>query len=337
MIMIDLTTNYLGFKLNNPLVASSSPLSKKVDTVKKMEDAGIAAVVMYSLFEEQISHESRALDHFLEQGANSNPEAESYFPDLDHYNLGPEEYLALIRNIKEAVSIPVFASLNGVSEGGWVEYAKKIEQAGADGLELNMYFIPTDTELSSQDLERDYINLVKAVRKQVKIPLAVKLSPFFSSLPNFASRLVQAGANGLVMFNRFYQPDFVLDTLDVVPSLQLSTSNDLLLPLRWTALLYGRLKVDLAITGGVHTVEDVVKGMMAGGSVTMLASELLEKGTRRVTELNSQLLDWMEKNQYSSIRQMQGSLSQKTMAEPSLFERANYMKALTIFDDRILV
>jgi dihydroorotate dehydrogenase (fumarate) len=337
MKMIDLTTNYLGLKLNNPLVASSSPLSKKVDTVKKMEDAGIAAVVMYSLFEEQITHESRALDHFLEQGAHSNPEAESYFPDLDHYNIGPEEYLSLIRNIKEAVSIPVIASLNGVSEGGWVDYARKMEQAGADALELNMYFIPTDPELTSQDLERTYINLVKAVRKQVKIPVSVKLSPYFSSLPNFASRLVQAGANGLVMFNRFYQPDFALDTLDVVPSLQLSTSNDLLLPLRWTALLYGRLKADLAITGGVHTVEDVVKGMMAGASVTMLASELLDKGTRRITELNSQLLDWLEKNQYASIKQMHGSLSQKTMNEPSLYERANYMKALTKFDNRILV
>jgi len=335
--MIDLTTNYLGLKLNNPLVASSSPLSKKVDTVKKMEDAGIAAVVMYSLFEEQITHESRALDHFLEQGANSNPEAESYFPDLGKYNVGPEEYLDLIHHIKEAVSIPLIASLNGVSEGGWVDYAKKMEQAGADALELNMYFIPSDIDLTGQDLERSYINLVKAVRKQVKIPLSVKLSPFFSSLPNFASRLVQAGANGLVMFNRFYQPDFVLDTLDVVPSLQLSTSSDLLLPLRWTALLYGRVKADLAITGGVHTVEDVIKGMMAGGSVTMLASELLDKGTRRITELNSQLLDWMEKNRYSSIQQMQGTLSQKTMAEPSLYERANYMKALTTFDNRILV
>ena len=335
--MIDLTTTYLGLKLNNPLVASSSPLSKKVDTVKKMEDAGVAAVVMYSLFEEQITHESRALDHFLEQGAHSNPEAESYFPDLGNYNIGPDEYLSLVRNIKEAVSIPVIASLNGVTEGGWVDYAKKMEQAGADALELNMYFIPTDPDLTSQDLERDYINLVKAVRKQVKIPLSVKLSPYFSSLPNFANRLVQAGANGLVMFNRFYQPDFALDTLDVVPNLQLSTSNDLLLPLRWTALLYGRLKTDLAITGGVHTVEDVVKGVMAGASVTMLASELLDKGTRRVTELNSQLLDWMEKNQYKSVQQMLGSLSQKTLNEPSLFERANYMKALTTFDNRVLV
>jgi dihydroorotate dehydrogenase (fumarate) len=335
--MIDLTTDYLGLKLNNPIVASSSPLSKKVDTVKKMEDAGISAVVMYSLFEEQISHESRALDHFLELGAHSNPEAESYFPDLGRYNVGPEEYLELIQQMKKAVSIPVIASLNGVSEGGWVDYSKKMEQAGADALELNMYFVPSDLELTSQDIEKTYVNLVKAVRKQVKIPLSVKLSPFFSSLPNFANRLVQAGADGLVMFNRFYQPDFALDTLDVVPSLQLSTSSDLLVPLRWTALLYGRVKADLAITGGVHTVEDIIKGMMAGASVTMLASELLEKGTRRVTELNSQLLDWLEKNQYSSIRQMQGSLSQKTMVEPSIFERANYMKALTSFDNRILV
>lgn len=335
--MIDLTTHYLGLKLKNPLVASSSPLSKHVDTVKKMEDAGIAAVVMYSLFEEQINHESRALDHFLERGANSNPEAETYFPDLGDYNVGPEEYLKLIQTIKESVSIPVIASLNGVTEGGWVDYAKKLEQAGADALELNMYFIPTDPDLSGQDVERDYVNLVKAVKKQVKIPVSVKLSPFFSSLPNMANRLVQAGANGLVMFNRFYQPDFDLETLDVVPSLTLSTSNDLLLPLRWTALLYGHVKADLAVTSGVHTASDVVKSVMAGASAAMLASEIIEKGTRRVTELNSQLLDWLEKNEYSSIQQMRGSLSQKTLSDQSLFERANYMKALTSFDNRILV
>jgi len=335
--MIDLSTKYLGLKLSNPLVASSSPLSKKVDTVKKMEDAGIGAVVMYSLFEEQITHESKALDFFLERGTNSNPEAMTYFPDLDHYNIGPEEYLGLIQKIKGAVAMPVIASLNGISSGGWVEYAKKIEQAGADALELNMYYVPTDADLTGQELERSYIALVKAIKKQVHIPLAVKLSPFFSSIPNLANRLVQAGASGLVLFNRFYQPDFDIDTLDVVPSLQLSTSSDLRLPLRWTALLYSRVKADLAITSGVHSVEDVVKGIMAGASSIMMASELLEKGTRRITELNGQLLDWMEKNQYASVELMRGSMSQKNVVDPAAFERANYMRALTSFDNKLLV
>jgi dihydroorotate dehydrogenase (fumarate) len=334
--MIDLTTSYLGLELKNPLVASSSPLSKRVDTVKKMEDAGLGAVVMYSLFEEQITHESKALDHYLERGTNSFAEAITYFPDLEHYNIGPEEYLELIQKIKKSVSMPVIGSLNGISTGGWVEYAKKIEQAGADALELNMYYIATDPTLACQELEKTYVDLVKDIKKQIHIPLAVKLSPFFTSLPNLATRLVQAGANGLVLFNRFIQPDFDIETLEVVPRLPLSTSSELLLPLRWTALLYGKVNADLAMTSGVHTVQDVVKGVMAGASVTMLASELLDKGTRRVTELNSQLLDWMEKYEYKSIKQMRGSMSQKNVAEPAAFERANYMRALTSFDNKLI-
>ncbi|NMB55004.1 MAG: dihydroorotate dehydrogenase-like protein [Leptolinea sp.] len=334
---MELTTHYLGLELKNPLVASSSPLSKKVDTVKKMEDAGIGAVVMYSLFEEQINHESLALHHYLERGTYSTPEAMTYFPDLDHYNIGPEDYLELIQNIKRDVSIPIIGSLNGVSKGGWVEYARKIEQAGADALELNIYYIPTDADLPAKDLEKSMVDLLKEIKKQLRIPLAVKLSPFFTALPNVAGHLVQAGASGLVLFNRFYQPDFDIDTLDVVPTLHLSTSSDLLLPLRWTALLYGRIKADLAITSGVHTVEDVIKGVMAGANVTMLASELLNGGTRRITELNSQLLDWMEKCQYKSIKQMRGSMSQKNVSDPAAFERANYMRALTTFDNRLLV
>jgi dihydroorotate dehydrogenase (fumarate) len=334
--MIDLTTTYLGLELKNPLVASSSPLSKRVDTVKKMEDAGIGAVVMYSLFEEQITHEGKALDHFLERGTNSFAEAITYFPDLDHYNIGPEEYLDLIQKIKKSVSIPVIGSLNGISSGGWVEYAKKIEQAGADALELNMYYIPTDPSLACQELEKTYVDLVKDIKKQLHIPLAVKLSPFFTSLPSLASRLVQAGANGLVLFNRFIQPDFDIETLEVVPRLPLSTSSELLLPLRWTALLYGKVNTDFALTTGVHSVQDVVKGVMAGASVTMLASELMEKGTRRITELNSQLLDWMVKYEYKSIKQMRGSMSQKNVSEPAAFERANYMRALTSFDNKLI-
>ena len=251
--MPDLTTTYLGMKLKNPLVASASPLSKKLDTVKKLEDAGISAVVMYSLFEEQIIHESQALDFFLSHGSESFAEALSYFPSMESYNVGPEDYLELIAKIKKSVSIPVIGSLNGVSTGGWVEYAKKIEQAGADALELNIYFVPTDADTSAVDLEQAHVDLVSDVRKQVSIPLAVKLSPFFTSLPNLASRLVKAGANGLVLFNRFMQPDLDIETLEVVPTINLSNSADMRLPLRWIAMLYGKVNADFALTSGVHT------------------------------------------------------------------------------------
>lgn len=257
--MPDLTTTYLGLNLKNPLVASASPLTKKADTVKRAEDAGISAVVMYSLFEEQIIHESKALDYFLNRGAESSAEALNYFPEMDHYNVGPEEYLNQIATLKKSVSIPVIGSLNGVSTGGWVEYAKKIEEAGADALELNIYFVSTDTDTSAQDLEAAYVDLVADVRKQIHIPLAVKLSSQFTALPNFANNLVQAGANGLVLFNRFLQPDIDIETLEVIPTLHLSTSEELRLPLRWVAILYNRVKADLALTSGVHTSGDVIK------------------------------------------------------------------------------
>jgi dihydroorotate dehydrogenase (fumarate) len=333
--MPDLTTTYLGLNLKNPIVASASPLSKKLDTVKKMEDAGISAVVMYSLFEEQIVHESKALDFFLSHGSESFAEALTYFPNLDNYNLGPEEYMDLIARIKKSVSIPVIGSLNGVSTGGWVEYAKKIEEAGADALELNIYFIPTDLDVAATDLEQVYIDLVTDVRKQVSIPLGVKLSPYFTSLPNFAARLVKAGANGLVLFNRFLQPDMDIETLEVVPTLNLSNSSELRLPLRWAAILYGRIKADLAITGGVHTPEDVLKSMMAGANVTMIASEFIHNGIQRVPDMLSGMTDWMTNFEYESITQMRGSMSQKAVAEPAAFERANYMKALSSFDNRL--
>jgi dihydroorotate dehydrogenase (fumarate) len=333
--MADLTTTYLGLNLKNPLVASASPLSKKVDTVKKLEDAGISAVVMYSLFEEQIIHESQALDYFLSRGTDSFAEALTYFPDLGQYNVGPEDYLNLIAKLKNTVSIPVIGSLNGVSTGGWVEYAKKIQEAGADALELNIYFVPTDPDVGSIDLEQAYVDLVADVRKQVSIPLAVKLSPFFTSLPNFASRLVKAGANGLVLFNRFFQPDMDIETLEVVPTLNLSTSSELRLPLRWVSILYSRLKADLALTTGVHTTEDVLKSMMAGANVTMLASELIAHGAGRVPELLSGMNEWMTNFEYESVKQMRGSMSQQAVAEPAAFERANYMKALTSFDNRL--
>ena len=251
--MVDLTTTYLGLKLKNPLVASPSPLAEKVENVIKMEAAGISAIVMYSLFEEQIIHESLELDHFLNRGTESFAEALTYFPDIGRYSLAPEKYIHALEKTKLAVSIPVMGSLNGVSTGGWIEYARKIQDAGADGLELNLYYLPVDPSLTSSQLEDNYVQLVSDIRAKVNIPLAIKLAPYFTALPNFASRLVDAGANGLVLFNRFYQPDFDLETLEVVPNLVLSNSDELRLPLRWIAILYGKVKADLALTSGIHT------------------------------------------------------------------------------------
>ena len=332
---VDLTTTYLGLTLKNPLVASASPLSKKIDSVRRLADAGIAAVVLYSLFEEQITHESRELDHYLTRGTNTYAEALSYFPDLEHYNIGPEPYLEHLQRVKQAVDIPVIGSLNGVSTGGWVEYARLIEQAGADALELNIYYLPTDSEVTSAELEESYLTLVRDVRAQLRIPIALKLSPSFTALPNMARRFADAGANGLVLFNRFYQPDFDLEQLEVVPNLTLSTSDDLRLPLRWIAMLDGRVKVDFALSGGVHTAEDVLKAMMAGARVAMLTSELLAHGIARVRDILEDLQTWMIEHEYQSITQMRGSMSQRAVAEPAAFERANYMKALNSFDNRL--
>ncbi len=335
--MVDLSTNYLGLQLKNPIVASASPLSKKVDSVQRLEDAGAAAVVMYSLFEEQITHESNALDHFLNSGTESFAEALSYFPDLEKYNVGPDDYLELVARLKKAVSIPVIGSLNGFTTGGWVDYAKKIEQAGADALELNIYSIPTDPLMTAADLEQSYIDLFTDIRKNLNIPVAVKLSPFFTSPANLAVRLAKAGANGLVLFNRFYQPDLDTETLEVVPSLHLSTSADLLLPLRWTAILYGRVQADLALTSGVHTSQDAIKAVMAGAAVAMMASELIAYGAGRITTIVDEMGKWMEEFEYTSVKQMRGSMSQKAVADPTAFERANYMKALTSFDNKLAI
>ncbi len=333
--MPDLTTTYLGLQLKNPLVASASPLSKKVDTVRRLEDAGAAALVMYSLFEEQITHESHELDHFLERGTHSFAESLSYFPDMGHYNLEPELYLEHLHKIKQALSIPVIGSLNGISSGGWVEYAHDIEQAGADALELNIYYLPTDIDLSGAELEEEYVNLVRDVRARVKLPIAVKLSPYFTALPNMAKRFVDAGANGLVLFNRFYQPDFDLEELEVIPNLVLSTSHELRLPLRWIAILYGRIKADFALTSGVHSAQDVLKAMMAGANVAMMTSTLLANGVGRLMHILTDLQEWMEEHEYASISDMRGSMSQRAVADPAAFERANYIKALNSFDQYV--
>src|SRR5439155_11761550 len=265
--------------------------------------------------------DSRELDHYLERGTHSFAESLSYFPDLNYLNLGPEPYLEHLHKIKHAVNIPVIGSLNGISSGGWVEYAHKIEQAGADALELNIYYLPTDLNLSSAELEEVYVNLVRDIRAKVRIPIALKLSPFFTALPNIAKRFVQAGANGLVLFNRFYQPDFDLETLEVVPNLELSTSSDLRLPLRWIAILYGRIEADFALTSGVHSAHDVLKAMMAGASVAMMTSELLAHGIGRLKGILADLQAWMVEHEYDSIASMKGSMSLRAVAEPAAFER----------------
>jgi dihydroorotate dehydrogenase (fumarate) len=326
--MTDLSTNYLGLKLKNPLVASASPLSEKVETVRQLEEAGISAVVVYSLFEEQIVKESLELDHFLSRDTDSFAEALTHLPDMGKYSLGPEKYVEHIGVLKEAVNIPIIGSLNGVSSGGWIDYAQKIQEAGADALELNLYYLPTDTNISGNEVEEAYFTVVKDISAKIDIPLAVKLSPFITSIPNFAQKLGDAGANGLVLFNRFYQPDFDLEELEVVPNLVLSDSNDLLLPVRWIAILHGRIDVDFALTSGVHTAEDVLKAMMAGAKVAMTTSALLKQGIDHATKLLSDLEAWMVEHEYDSIQQMQGSLSQEASGNEAAYERANYIKVL---------
>jgi dihydroorotate dehydrogenase (fumarate) len=331
--MTDLSTTYLGLNLKNPLVVSASPLSKNIDKARKLEEVGASAIVMYSLFEEQIIHESLELDHYLTRGTDSFAEAMSYLPDGGMYSVGPEKYLNQVAGLKKALNIPVIGSLNGVSKGGWTKYAKQIQDAGADALELNLYYIPTDLDLTALELENAQLELVAQVKSAISIPLAVKLSPFITALPNFARRVVEAGANGLVLFNRFYQPDFDLNELKIVPSLDLSTSAELRLPLRWISILHGKINADFALTSGVHTVSDVLKTMMAGAKVAMMASNLLHNGEQIIPPMLTELETWMKEREYVSIKQMQGSMSQKSVKEPAAFERANYMNVLNSFRD----
>jgi dihydroorotate dehydrogenase (fumarate) len=326
--VIDLATDYLGLRLPSPLVMSSSPLCEDLDAVRRAEDAGAGAVVLHSLFEEQLDLESRDLDRHLSQHTYTFAEATTYFPEMASYNLGPDGYLEHVRRAKAAVDIPVVASLNGVSSGGWIDYARAIEQAGADALELNVYFVPTDPALTGAEVEEMYVDLVRDVRLRVALPLAVKLSHFFSAIPNVAHRLDRAGADGLVLFNRFYQPDLDVERLEVVPNLILSTSGELRLRLRWVAILFGHVDVDLAVTGGVHTAEDVVKAVMAGAAATMMTSALLKHGVDHLARVRAALLAWMEEHEYESVRQMRGCMSSAAVAEPAAFERANYLRVL---------
>lgn len=325
---MNLTTTYLGLELPHPIVPSSSPLSQTLDGIRQMEDAGAPAIVMYSLFEEQIEGESHLLDHYLSYGTESFPEALDYFPELETYNVGPDSYLELVNRAKAATDIPIIGSLNGASTGGWIEYAKLIEEAGADALELNIYYIPTDPNRAGAEVEQMYVDIVQSVKNAISIPLAVKLGPYFSAFANMAAQLRDAGADALVLFNRFYQPDFDLEALEVTPNLMLSRSAEMRLPLRWVALLYKRIGVDFAITSGVHEPEDVVKGIMAGAAVMMTTSAMLRRGVAQIGVLRHGLQEWMAIHEYESVEQMRGSMSQMNVAQPDAFERANYMKVL---------
>ena len=326
--MIDLSTTYLGLKLRTPLVASASPLSQEIDSIRRLEDAGASAIVLYSLFEEQLRQEQAELEHRLDAGTNSFAEAATFFPQPGEFRLGPEGYLKHIDQAKKAVTIPIIASLNGSSVGGWTQYARQIESAGADALECNIYFLPTDPELSSSDVEQRYIDIVNAVKSVVSIPVAVKISPFFSNMANMAKRFDEAGANALVLFNRFYQPDVNIEELEIEPNVLLSTPQALRLPLTWIGILYGRLRANLAATSGVHGHEDVIKLLMVGADVTMLCSTLLRNGIGHIRQIERGLVDWMREHEYASVQQMKGSMSQVRCADPGAFERAQYMKAV---------
>src|SRR5215470_10129015 len=332
--MSDISTRYLGLTLKSPLVASASPLCESVPGIRELEDAGVGAVVLPSLFEEQIEMESNALDDDLWRGAESSPESQSLLPDLQNYNLGPDGYLDLIEAAKAAVDIPVIASLNGVSPGGWAEYARLMEEAGADAIELNIYSIATEPAVSAVELEKGYVDLLRQIKRTVRIPVAVKLSPFFSAPANFAMRLDDVGVNGLVLFNRFYQPDFDVESLEVVPRLTLSHPDELLLRLHWAAILSDHVEADLAITGGVHSAIDMVKCIMAGASVTMMASALLQKGIHHAHTVLADLRRWLEEHEYDSVRQMCGSMSRRSVPDPSAFERGNYMRVLSSYTFR---
>jgi len=333
---MDLSTTYLGLCLKNPLVPSSSPLGEEIDKIKALEDAGASAIVLPSLFEEQLTHETLELNYYTSYHYEWFPEALSYFPEPKEYHLGPEEYLEHIRKAKESVDIPIIASLNGVTVGGWLKIAEQIEEAGADALELNAYYLPTNPNLSGTRVEALYLDLLRAMKQRLRIPLAMKLNPYFSSTAAMAKALVEAGADGLVLFNRFYQPDFDLENLEVVPQITLSTSDDLRLPLRWVAILYSRISCSLAITSGIHTAEDAIKALMAGADVAMLCSALLRNGIAHLSTILQGIEAWMEKKEYISIGQLKGSMSQKSVEDPAAFERANYMKSLHSFREKAL-
>ncbi len=328
---MDLTTTYMGMTLKNPIVAAAGPLTAQVASMRQLEDAGAAAVVLRSLFEEQLTHEAAELDHHLSHGVESFAEAVSYFPQVGEFQIGPEAYLGLVRDAKAALDIPVIASLNGASVGGWTDYAKKIEAAGADALELNVYFLAANPNMSGPDVEGLYVKILKSVKQAVNVPVALKIGPFFSAMAAFAQRLDDAGADALVLFNRFYQPDIDLESLEVVPDLVLSSPFGMRLPLRWVAILYGRLRASLAATRGISRGTDVLKMVMAGADVTQICSAFLREGPRKVTTILEEMTIWMEEHEYESVAQMKGSMSQQSCPDPAAFERANYMRTLSSY------
>ncbi|HUL32863.1 MAG TPA: dihydroorotate dehydrogenase-like protein [Candidatus Eisenbacteria bacterium] len=332
--MSDLRTTYLGMQLKSPLLASASPLCESVDNIRRLEDQRIGAVVLPSLFEEQLELESLTVDYDLARGAESFPESANFFPDLQTYNLGPDGYLELIRHAKESVDIPVIASLNGISDGGWLQYSKLMEEAGADAIELNIYSIPTDPGISGSEVEQGFVDLVRHLKRSIRIPLAVKLSPFFSAPANMGVRFDEAHVNGIVIFNRFYQPDFDIEQLEVVPSLALSRPDELRMRLHWTALLFGQVRADLGITGGVHSSADVIKCILAGAKVAFMTSALLHNGVHHAAHVLSEVDRWLDEHEYVSVQQMCGSMSRGAVADPTAFERGNYMKVLSSYTTR---
>jgi dihydroorotate dehydrogenase (fumarate) len=325
---MDLATSYMGLPLRNPFVASASPLSEHLDTIRCLEDHGASAIVMFSLFEEQIRHERDALEHFLELGSESFGEALTYFPDVADYDVGPAQYLELLRKASEAVDIPIIASLNGVTARGWVDFAKEMQQAGARGIELNVYYIPTETHRTGPWVEQQYLEVLKAVRAAVRIPVAIKVGPYFSSFAHMAGQLDAAGADGLVLFNRFYQPDFDIEERTVVPSLALSSPAEIRLPLLWIALLYGRVKASLAATTGVHSHVEAIKYLMAGADVVMSTSALLQQGPPFLSRLVADVSGWMCRKGYTSVSQLRGSMSHQAIPDSSAFVRGNYIRVL---------
>jgi dihydroorotate dehydrogenase (fumarate) len=332
--MIDFSTHYLGLKLKGPILVSSTPLSESIDNVRRMEDAGAAAIVLTSLFEEQLALESRTLDEDLSRGTDSFAESLGYLPDLDDYRMTQEVYLEHLRRAKSAVDIPILASLNGATKGGWIRFAREMEQAGADALELNTYALATNPKQTAAELEEQLLELVKEVTSAVKIPVAVKLSPSFTSVPNLALRLEGASAKGIVLFNRFYQPDFDIEALEVRPTLHFSTPSELLPRLHWAAILFGQMKIDLAITGGVHSAEDVLKSIMAGAGVTMMCSALHIHGIEHIERVLADMRYWLEKHEYDSLWGTRGCLSRRSVPDTSPFDRGNYIKTLSSYSLR---
>ena len=332
--MIDISMQYLGMKLSGPIVVSSTPISESIDNVRHMEDAGASAIVLPSLFEEQLALESRSLDEDLSRGTNSFAEALDYLPDLKDYRVTQNGYLEHLRRVREAVSIPVIASLNGATSGGWVRFAKEMEQAGAYAIELNTYALATDPSQTSAALEQQLLELVSSVCKTVNVPVAVKLSQWFTGLPHLCAQLEDAGARAVVLFNRFYQPDFDIEALEVRPTLHFSTPSELLLRLHWAAVLFGNLKGDIAITGGVHSAEDVLKAVMAGGNVAMMASALHIHGIEHIGRVLADVRYWLEKRDYTSLAETRGCLSRRSVPDTSPYDRGNYIKTLSSYSLR---